>query len=145
MPVNNMNVGRDFSFGLYDSNTGALVPLGDVQTVKVTAVYHDIKSAPYNSVPRFGHVPDGYKGTMTIVRTGSELEELQLLLNQRFNNGNVMSPGYLNETVTNTDGSVVRYQYTGVDFKIVELSDVSREKVVTQSLEFMAADKVRLS
>lgn len=145
MPVNNMSVGQDYAFGLYSSDTGGIVDLGDVQQVKVTAQYHDIKSSPYNSTPRFGHIPDGFKGTFTITRTGGQLENLQIQLNQAFNNGTVMKPGYLSESVRNIDGSISRYQYTGCDFKIVELVDVSREKVVTQTVEFMASDKVQIA
>lgn len=145
MPVNGMNVGRDYAFGLYDQNTGAVINLGDVQSVKITAVYHDIKSSPYNSTPKFGHVPDGFKGTITIVRTGAQLETLQLQLNAAFNAGTSMLAGFLNETVTNADGSVSRFQYTGVDFKIVEIADVSREKVVQQTVEFLASDKVPIA
>lgn len=145
MPVNGMNVGKDYSFGLYDANTGEVIDFGDIQNVKITAIYHDIKSAPYNDVPKYGHIPDGYKGSMTITRTRAALEELQLKLNEKFNNGEVMKPGYLNETVVNTDGSVSRFQYTGVDFKIEEIADVSREKIVPQTMTFMASNKVQIA
>ena len=62
----------------FDGATGALVDLGDVQDVKIDALKHDIKSQPYNQVPRYGYVPDGFKIDFTITRTGSALEDFMV-------------------------------------------------------------------
>jgi hypothetical protein len=69
MPVNGMNVGVDYSLIYFDGASGALVNLGDVQNVNITALKHDIKTMPYNDVPRYGYVPDGFKIDFTINRT----------------------------------------------------------------------------
>ena len=37
MAVNNMAVGRDYSIVFYDSNTGQVIDLGDVQNFSITA------------------------------------------------------------------------------------------------------------
>lgn len=141
MPVNNMSVGRDYSFGYYDGNTGTVVDLGDVQNVRVTAQYHDISSRPYNGDPRYGYIPDGYAISFTITRTGKELEEFQLAAADRFRSGEVDRPGFLSETVKNADGSVSRYQYDGFVFKLTDLGDISRESVVKMSASGMASSK----
>lgn len=144
MAINGMNVGRDYSFGLYDTRTGNLIDFGDIQTIDIKPVKHDIKSQPYNDVPKYGYIPDGYKGSMTITRTGSALEDMQLAINTAFNNGENLTSGYLNETVKDPDGSVHRYQYTGVVFHLDDLGSISREKTITQKVEFMASDKKKL-
>jgi hypothetical protein len=145
MPVNGMSVGQDYSIGYYDANLGQIVDLGDVQNVKETAQKHDIKSQPYNGVPRFGYVPDGHKFSFTITRTGSELEDLQVAAAQRFNAGSVDRSGFLTKTITNPDGSVSRYMFTGFVFFLTEVGDVSREKTITQQAEGMASDKIRIA
>jgi hypothetical protein len=145
MSVNGMTVGQDYSFAFYDANTGTIIDLGDVQNVKVTAQKHDIKSQPYNGVPRFGYIPDGFKISFTITRTGQQLEDLQVAAVQRFNAGSVDRSGFLSETITNPDGSVSRYQYTGFCFFLTEVGDVSREKMITQQAEGMASDKIRIA
>lgn len=145
MPVNGMNIGRDYSIGLYDATTGQLVDLGDVQDFTSTKQVHQIASRPYNGDPRFGHIPDGYKGSFSITRTGSTLESLQLQLDAAFKAGTVMKPGYISETVQNPDGTVSRFQYTGVDFVMERIADVSREKVVTQTVGWMASGKVQIA
>ena len=145
MPVNGMNVGVDYTLTYYDATSGSLVNLGDVQDVKITANKHDIKSSPYNQVPRFGYVPDGYKIDFTITRAVSTLEDLMVTFSKNFNAGNVQAPGYLNETINNADGSVSRYQYTNFVVFLTSHGDISREKVVTLVLEGMASDKVHIA
>lgn len=145
MSVNGMNVGVDYSISFFDGASGLLVDLGDVQNVNVTAMKHDIKSMPYNKVPRFGFVPDGFKVDFTITRTGSVLEDYMVLFSANFNAGNILSPGFLNETINNPDGSVSRYQYTGFVVFLTDHGNISREKVVTLKLEGMASDKVQLA
>ena len=145
MAINGMSVGRDYSFAYFDPDTGGIVDFGDVQSVKISPSYHDIKSSPYNDVPKFGHIPDGYRVSFTAMRTGQALENWQLAQNQRFNAGLSIHAGYLNEVVTNPDGTVSRYQYRGVSVKVTDLGDISREKNVTITLEGMASDKVQLS
>jgi hypothetical protein len=142
MPVNGMNVGSDYSISYYDTMSGALVDLGDVQNVKITAQKHDIKNMPYNRPPSFGYVPDGYKIDFTITRTGSVLEDIMVQFAQRFQAGQVNPSGYLNQTINNPDGSVRRYQYTKFVVFLTNHGEISREKVVSLSLEGMASEKV---
>ena len=145
MPVNNMNVGRDYTFGYYDANTGTVVDLGDIQSIRITAQYHDIANRPYNNVPTYGYIHDGYNISFTITRTGKALEEFQLAATNAFNSGSVIQPGYLNETVTNQDGSTSRYQYQKFVFKVTDLGDISREQVVKLTASGMASSKVLIS
>jgi hypothetical protein len=140
-----MNVGVDYTITYYESVSGGLINLGDVQDVKIAAMKHDIKSAPYNQVPRFGFVPDGYKIDFTITRNGSVLEDLMVAFSASFNAGNVNGAGYLNETINNADGSISRYQYTNFVVFLTNHGDISREKTVSLTLEGMASDKVKIA
>jgi hypothetical protein len=92
--VNGMNVGRDYSYVFIDPNTGGPIDFGDIQGIKITPTKHDIKSSPYNDVPRFGYIPDGYSIAFTMVRTNSNLENWQLLMNNLFNSAAPFAPGF---------------------------------------------------
>jgi hypothetical protein len=144
MPVNNMNVGVDYTFGYFDALTGQLINLGQVQSVHVTKHKHDIKSTPFNGIPLYGYVPDGYRIEFHIVRDKSTLEDFQIVVDQNFNQGSITPSGFLNQTTNNADGTVSRYQYTGFVFNLTDHGDVSREKVVTLRAEGMASDKINL-
>src|SRR5258708_37845177 len=128
MPLNGMNIGTDYLFQYYDGNTGALVQLGDVQTVSIAALKHYIVTRPYNDFPRFGYVPDGFKIDFTITRNVSVLEDLMVTFQLNFQSGALMRPGYLNETINNWDGTVSRYQYQNFVVYLTMHGYVSREK-----------------
>lgn len=145
MPINKMTVGKDYSISFYDGQSGVLIDLGDVQNVQITALKHDIKSMPYNDVPRFGYIPDGYKIDFTITRTGAQLEDFFVAAAAAFDNGQVQQPGFLNESILNSDGSTSRYQYTGFVTFLVDHGNISREKTVTLKLEGMASKKVAIA
>ena len=145
MPSNAGSVGVDYSFGYYDSNTNSLVDLGDIQSVKNTALKHDIANRPYNRPPRFDFIPDGYKVAFSITRTVATLENLAVTREANFNQGVGSAPGYLSESITNTDGTVTRYQYTGFVWFLTDHGDISREKTVTLAGEGMASQKVQVS
>lgn len=145
MPVNGQSVGKDYTLVYYDPNTGAIVNFGDVQNVKISAQKHDIVSRPYNSTPKFGFIPDGYKLTFTVVRTGPQLENWALAANAAFEAGSPVIAGYLNETINESDGSVSRYQYTGLVVYLTEVAEITREANIKMSCEAYASDKVVLS
>jgi hypothetical protein len=145
LPVNGINTGVDYALFYFDGASGALVDLGDVQNVQITALKHDIKSQPYNGVPRYGYVPDGYKMEFTITRTGSVLEDFMVAANQAFNAGSILQPGFLQEAINNPDGSVSRYQYTSMVIFLTDHGEISRDKTVTLKLEGMASNKVKIT
>jgi hypothetical protein len=140
-----MNTGVDYSLSYYDGGSGVIIDLGDVQSVKITALKHELKSMPYNAVPRYGYVPDGYKIDFSLVRTGSLMEDLMVTFSKNFNAGNVIKPGYLNESINNPSGTISRYQYTNFVIFLDDHGDISREKPVMLHLSGMASDKVALA
>ena len=142
MPANGMNTGRDFNFGVYDQNTGVIVDFGDIQSFEIDAHKANIASRPYNGLPRFGYVPDGYSGSFQIVRTKADVEQLQIRLSTLFNSGGTVLPGFINYTVNNSDGSVSRYQIVGAVFWLNKIASGAREKVIDQAVEWLGSDSV---
>jgi len=145
MSANNMGAGVDYSFIYYDGNTASTVDLGDVQNVKITPHYTTIQSDPYNAVPRFDYVPNGWSISMTITRTSPALENFMIDLDKKFNAGIALKPGYLNETITNPDGTKSNYQYTKFVFRITEHGDVDRKKAVVMTIMGAASDRVQIA
>lgn len=137
-----MNVGVDYTLSYFESSSGTLIDLGDVQNVKIIANKHDISSKPYNQVPRYGYVPDGFKIDFSITRVGSVLEDLMVTFSANFNAGNIITPGFLNQSINNPNGTVRRYQYTNFVVFLTDHGEISREKVVSLKLEGMASDKI---
>ena len=145
MPLNGMNVGTDYTFLYYDGMTGALVQMGDVQNVRITAQKHDLAARPYNNFPRYGYAPDGFKIDFTITRNVSTLEDLMVTFANNFQNGTLIRPGYLNESTNNWDGTISRYQYVNFVTFLTDHGDISREKIVTIKFEGMASKKIQIA
>lgn len=146
MPQNGISLGPDYQFGLYDGFTKQILAVGDVQNVKVTYHNSSINSKPYNGPPRFAHVPDGVSGSFSIVRTSQVLEVNEIARAAAINSGGTVLPSsFLNKTVTNPDGSVTKSQFTNLDWYVTEAADVSRDKAVTQSIEWHASQEVIVS
>jgi len=145
MSVNGMNVGVDYNFMWFRGDTGTLVDLGDVQSIRITGQKHDIKTMPYNDVPRYGYVPDGYRIEFVITRANPTLEDYIVDYSAAFNESQILLPGVLNESIHNTDGSVSRYQYTNVVMYLIDHGDISREKTVPIRFEGLASDKIRIA
>jgi hypothetical protein len=145
MPANGMNIGADYSITYYETVSGELINLGDVQDIKITALKHDIKSAPYNQYPRYDYIDDGFKVDFTIVRNTSTLEDLAVQNSANLNAGVVRGAGYLNQSVINANGSTSRYQYTNFVFFLTDHGDISREKTVMIKGEGMASQKVKIA
>lgn len=140
-----MSVGKDYSFGYYDANTGGMVDLGSIQVIGVSQPKHDIENRPYNDDPTFGYIGDGYRFSFSITRTSSVLEDFVLNLQERFRSGQAINPGYLTETISNSDGSVTRYIYEKFVFWINDLGSIQRETVVKISGEGKASRKRKIA
>lgn len=145
MPVNGMSVGVDYSFTYYDGASGQLVNFGDIQNIVITELKHDVKNMPYNDDPSYGYVPDGFRIEFTVTRTGSNIEDFQVAKDNAFRNGQVQPPGFLNETVTDPDGTVHRYQYQKCVIFLTDHGNVSRDKAVTLKVEGYASRKIQIA
>jgi hypothetical protein len=145
MPVNGMNVGVDYTFIWFRGDTGAIVDIGDVQSVRIHGQKHDLKTMPYNNVPRFGYVPDGYRVEFVITRAVPTLEDYMVDYSAAFQASQIMLPGVLNEYIHNTDNSISRYQYTNCVMYLIDHGDISREKTIPIRLDGLASDKIRIS
>jgi hypothetical protein len=145
MPVNGMNTGVDYSLQFFDGTSGTIIDLGDVQNVKITALKHDIKNMPYNAPPNYGYVFDGYKIDFTITRSDSAIEDFMVAAEAAFNAGSIQSPGFLQETITNPDGSISRYQYQNMVIFLTDHGNIQRDAPVTLALEGMASTKITIA
>jgi len=54
-------------------------------------------------------------------------------------------PGTIYETISEPDGSLTQWRYTGVVLKLEKAGEFSGDKKVEQSVSFMASQKVKVS
>lgn len=145
MPINQMNVGTDYSFSVYNGTSGTLQDFGNIENIKINGQAHELKVTPYNGPPLFGFASDGYHITFEIARSDSSLEDYQVAYDALFNSGGLFAPGFFNQTINNPDGTVSMYQYTNFVFRLDSHGDVSREKPVKLSVIGRASEKISLA
>ncbi|WP_036048651.1 hypothetical protein [Bradyrhizobium sp. Tv2a-2] len=145
MPTNTMNIGVDYSFSYFDGASGILLDISDIEDVTITAMKHDIKAMPYNNLPRYDYVDDGFRIEFSIVRTSATLENYMITRSQQLLNGTVRQPGFLNQAIINPDGSTSRYQYVNCVIFLTDHGNISRDKPVKLKLEGMASAKTQIA
>src|SRR5271163_3909762 len=142
MPVNNFTVGKDVSL-VVQTPTGALtVALTDFSA---DPVYADLKSKPLSGVPIFGYIPDGWKLSFKLDRQDSTVDSYFAALEAAYYNGTNRLSGPVYKTITETNGSLTQWRYTGVVLKLDKPGDFSGDKKVEQSFSGMASRKVQVS
>jgi hypothetical protein len=145
MPSNAGTIGGDYAIQFYDGVTGLLQDLGDVQNFKMTPLKTDLKNMPFNNDPVYDYMPDGHKITFTITRTDSRWDDFHSTREANVRNGKRNVSGVLNKSVVNADNSTSRYQYQGFVFWVLDLGDVSREKLTQVQCEGMASKMIKIA
>src|SRR4051812_37604767 len=63
-------------------------------------------------------LPKGWEGTFEVERGNSVLEDFIAAIEQAYYNGSPLQSGAMYQYITESDGSVSTYQFTGVAFKL---------------------------
>ena len=141
MPMNNYTVGRDVTLAI-------TTPEGQLATHNVTKFdsKQDTKTTKFTLMngrvinQRF---PDGWSGTMEVARADDSLDAYIAALEDGYYAGKNEQPCSITEIITEPDGSISEYQYTGVIFTLTNAGSWSGEAQVNQQLSFMASRRIK--
>lgn len=143
MPVNGFNIGKDVTLDIVDATLGAL--RWKIKTsFDADPEYKEVRSEALDGVNRFGYLPAGHKLTFQFDRGDSSVDDYFASREADYFNGVQLGNVSVTETITNPDGSVSQYRYTDVALKLTKSGAFKGESIVTQTVEGMAARKVRI-
>ena len=143
MPINNFSVGKDVSLTVVTSyGTMKLSGLTDFSADPMTT---DLKSKALDGTPRFGFIPDGWKGSFKFDRLDATVDNLWAQMEADYYAGKNLQAGTISEIITEADGSVSQWRYDGVILRLEKAGDWGGDKKVEQSISFEAAHKVKVS
>ncbi|WP_020472363.1 hypothetical protein [Zavarzinella formosa] len=143
MPTYSFSVGRDVSLVVVTSyGTLAFNGLTDFTADPMTT---DIKSKGIDGTPRFGFIPDGWKGSFKLDRLDPKTDNWWAQVEADYYAGRNSQPGTINEIVTEADGSVTQWRYDGVVLRLEKAGDWGGDKKVEQSVTFEAAHKIKVA
>lgn len=146
MPQNGFTVGKDATITITGpGGTSIVISADQVTDFDPKPMKKEIWSRPLNSPPKPIFMPDGWTGTITVDRADATLDTFQATLEANFWNGVDTLAGTILQTVTETNGAVTQYQFTGVMFWVSEVGSYKADGLVTQQIEFAASLRTRVT
>ena len=143
MPVNNMSIGKDVSVVII-TPTGALnIPAAAITSFSVQPVTENESRIGMDGVTRALVVPTAWKGSFDVDRLNSSVEDWWAGVEAAYFAGQNVTSGTITETISNPDGSISQYRYTGVVFDLQDLGNREPTKVIKQKLSFVASRRMK--
>lgn len=142
MPMNNFSVGKDVTLTVVTSYGTLKFPgLTDFMADPMTT---DLKTKALDGTPRFGFIPDGWKGSFKLDRLDPSVDNYWAQVEADYFGGKNIQPGTISEIITEADGSITEWRYTGVVLRLEKAGDWGGDKKVEQSITFEAARRIKV-
>lgn len=143
MPVNNMSIGKDVSVVIITSTGSLNIPAAAITKFSAKPITENEVRIGMDGITRALVVPTAYKGTFEVDRMNSSIEDWWASVEAAYFSGQNIPSGTITETISNPDGSIGQYRYTGVMFDMEDLGDREPTKVIKQKLNFVASRRVK--
>jgi hypothetical protein len=145
MAFNNFTVGRDVSVVLFDNTTRAILNVSEVTDFDCKQDTNDIKVKPITGEPVFLKLPDGWSGSLGIERRSPVLDNYIAGLEAAYYSGTNIIGASITETITEPDGTISQYRFTGVAFKMSDGGKFSGDTTVKMKLDFSASRRLKVA
>ncbi|HVZ09327.1 hypothetical protein [Rhodopila sp.] len=142
MALTTFSIGRDTQIVIMGS-TGR-IDISHVIAFESRQMTTPIRVSRIDGTQLGTELPRGWEGTFEVERGTSILDDFIAGIEQSFYNGNPIQPGTMYQYVTEADGSVSTYQFSGVVFKLANAGTWKGDAAVRQKLEFFATQRQRI-
>lgn len=142
MPLNGFTIGRDVAVDMFFPQ-GA-VRFSNVTGFEAKSIQTGIESKGLDGTDRFGTIPSGWQGTLTIDRADANMDIAFDQLETAYYAGQNVQAGSINETITEPSGAITVWKYVGVAFQYDEHGSFQGDAKVSQSLSWRASRRIRL-
>jgi hypothetical protein len=139
---NPFTIGRDCSLVLLYN--GSRLDLEKVTGFTAAQEVKQQRSDPLNGVPIEFNTPSGWRGRFMVDRATSALDDLIAAIEAAFWNAGTIGSGTIYQYVTETDGSLSTYEFSGVSLTLTDAGTFQQESIVKQTLGFFASIRTRL-
>jgi hypothetical protein len=137
-----------FSLGR-DCQLVVIGPAGRVDLSYVTAfqssqVTQPVRVDRLDGVQMATELPKGWEGSFEVERGSSAVDDFISAAEVAYRTSGALPYGQVYQYITEPDGSVSTFQYTGVVFRLINAGVWRGDGAVKQKLEFFAAARLRL-
>lgn len=142
MPLNSQSVGKDIGF-TFSLPTGNLT-LNGVTDYDIKPMTTELKHKGINGITRYGYMPDGWSISVKLERRDPNLDRYFAQLEAAYFAGVNVQPGTVTETISETDGTISQYQYTGVVLKYDDAGNWKGDAYIATSITAMASRRIQV-
>jgi len=124
-------------------------PFGRVDLTYVTGfeshqITQSVRLDRLDGVPMGAELPKGWEGSFEVERGTSAVDDFFATVESAFFSQGSLSAGVVYQYITEVDGSLSTYQYSGVAFKLANSGTWRGDASVRQRLDFYATQRQRL-
>lgn len=142
MPANTFSTGRDTQLVII--GPAGRVDLSHVTGFETQQLTHPIRIDRLDGVHMAAELPKGWEGHFELERGNSVVDDFIAALEQAWFGGGQLPAATLYQYVTEPNGSVSTYQFTGVVFRFSQAGTWRGDASVKQKLEFYASRRQRI-
>lgn len=141
MPLQGYTVGRDVTYTV----SGPDGPIRFSEITKFTSKQDktEKKIKGLDGITRHLRFPDGWSGSMEIDRRDSTVDDYFAQLESNYYAGLNEDGGTITETITEADGSVSQYRYTGVLLSLDDAGSKGGDDNVKMKVSFVASRRIK--
>jgi hypothetical protein len=143
MPINHFSVGRDVTTTISTAD-GALAPTL-ITKFSSKQEQTSTKVKGMDGITRTLVFPDGWSGSFDLDRQDSVLDDFFATAEANYFAGKDSSTGTIMQTISEPNGTVNQYQYTGVVLKFDDAGSWSSDAPVVQKISFTAERRIKVS
>jgi hypothetical protein len=133
MPAAGYSVGRDTKLVVVDQNSGNVITWPIVSVADFKPDFKQLQWIALDGTNSFAEIPQGWTVNLTVDRAGPNLMDYAVAVENDYYLGNPSATVYLQQTVTNPDGSVSQYRFVNGAVKLTDAGKFSGDDKVTQS------------
>lgn len=142
--INGFSVGKDLSIQVVTSS-GTVLAIAGETAAEFRAMYNERNSHGLDGINRFIPIPAGWEGTIELDRRDPGVEDFYAAQETGYYQGQGIAASTITQNITNPDGSMTSWQYTGVMFTFREAGNWRGDDKVTQRMDFKASQRQALN
>jgi len=143
MPQNGFTVGRDVTVNINTPNGPLTIALVTGFNRRPNTNEKNIKGL--DGIRRTVYIPDGWDGDFEIERKDSVLDDYFAQLESDYYSGIGTGPSTITETITEPDGQVNQYRYTGVMFRLDDAGNAKGDDTIQMKISWAAERRIKVS
>ena len=143
MPMNDFTVGKDIAVDIFDPNAGRVQRLTLRTMFDAKQVTQKVTIKGGDGITRYLELPEGWEGSFEFTRQNSNLDDYILSLEQAYYDGRNVQASQITETITEPNGAITQYRFTGVMFKLSDAGSWKGDGEVKQKLDWCASRRFK--